>query len=39
MMQQQAITNKEKAPLSYGYENYIYYCLQVAKDKLSGSTI
>ena len=36
MMQQLSINKKEKAPLSYGYENYIDYCLQVAKDKLSG---
>jgi hypothetical protein len=36
MMQQLSINKKEKTPLSYGYENYIDYCLQVAKDKLSG---
>ncbi|MCJ7614971.1 MAG: hypothetical protein MUO43_00315 [Desulfobacterales bacterium] len=35
-MQQLAITKKEKAPISYGHENYIDYCLQLAKDKLSG---
>ena len=36
MMQQLSINKKEKTPLSYGYENYIDYCLQLAKDKLSG---
>lgn len=35
-MQQLSINKKEKTLLSYGYENYIDYCLQVAKDKLSG---
>lgn len=37
MMQQLSIiSDKEKAPLSYGFENYIDYCLQLAKKKLSG---
>lgn len=36
-MQQLSIdSDKEKAPLSYSYENYIDYCLLIAKDKLSG---
>ena len=36
MMQQLSINKKENTPLSYGYKNYINYCMLLAKEKLSG---